>query len=819
MRNTYTRYLLFLCIAFYTTLPIHSQEAASDAPGDPTDTILLEARQDAFAPQERIETLQQKKQELEESIKETTAEKTVQSATPVLALLDQKLDTLQNLDLLLGQQITAYETWISQSEDLKRAQEEAASATDTQEIEPIPFLAFNSLRDKLDAEIKRKDNITSKIEMAQSSLAQAKDTFSKRQTQLEEIRAKVDSIQDATAQIELQYQYDIASQAVDAASETIVLRQIELKNQEREQEVYAAQLQNLTTRVKQVENNIVFSEKELEEQFERLDKEDFSIKRELSKANDAKLTIDRKLTAARERLARDAVTTQPIAEEVNALQYERDAIDTHITVLNENLKWIPIRKTAWQQRFDVFNHRVDEIEQMRWKEEALRNIGLLEQEDKRIQLRLEDRRNQLTTVRNNLDNLSEENQASRKWLQAQEMNIQALTEHWRERQFSIEVTQRLLQKLVNRITDTLARRTLAEMYQTALKYEFYGNSVERWLYSLTIAVFVFFLSYVIRWMAIRRTRKLAAANKFSFSPALLEIFQKIRPWFILILSMFFASQLLFLSSDNQARIKTIVLVSLIVQTAIMVSFFFKTWIMKYLIKRSKRDETSMSALAIFNFITQLIVWSFALILTLSNLGVDVTGLVTGLGIGGVAVALAIQNILGDLFASLSIVLDKPFVHGDFIIFDSFAGSVEHIGIKTTRIRSLTGEQIICANGDLLNARIRNYKRMNERRVVFAIGVTYQTPSEKVKQIPQLIREIVDSCDGARFDRSHFKEYGDFSLNYETVYYVLSSDYAAYMDIQQKINFALYDRFAEENIEFAYPTQTVHLETNTPPTLQ
>jgi small-conductance mechanosensitive channel len=169
-----------------------------------------------------------------------------------------------------------------------------------------------------------------------------------------------------------------------------------------------------------------------------------------------------------------------------------------------------------------------------------------------------------------------------------------------------------------------------------------------------------------------------------------------------------------------------------------------------------------------------------------------------------------QNVLGDLFASLSIVLDKPFVLGDFLIVDEHLGNVEHIGLKTTRVRSLWGEQLIFSNSDLLNSRIRNLGRMQERRTVFALGVTYQTPREKLTRIPGILREAVEAQEKTRFDRSHFKAYGDFSLNFETVYYVTVADYNAYMDVQQAINLRIHERFEEEGIEFAYPTQTLFL---------
>ncbi|MBW2550586.1 MAG: mechanosensitive ion channel family protein, partial [Deltaproteobacteria bacterium] len=186
-------------------------------------------------------------------------------------------------------------------------------------------------------------------------------------------------------------------------------------------------------------------------------------------------------------------------------------------------------------------------------------------------------------------------------------------------------------------------------------------------------------------------------------------------------------------------------------------------------------------------------------------------LVAGLGIGGIAIALAVQNVLSDLFASLSIVLDKPFIPGDFVVVGDMAGSVEHIGIKTTRIRSISGEQLIFSNADLLGSRIRNFGRMRERRVVFSLGVTYQTPADKLEGIPGMIRESIEAQDQVRFDRSHFASYGDSALNFETVYYVGSSDYATHMDILQAVNLAIYRKFASEGIEFAYPTQTLFVE--------
>jgi len=231
--------------------------------------------------------------------------------------------------------------------------------------------------------------------------------------------------------------------------------------------------------------------------------------------------------------------------------------------------------------------------------------------------------------------------------------------------------------------------------------------------------------------------------------------------------------------------------------------------------RRARDPSSVATVNAIAFLARLVLWSVALLLVLDNLGFNVTALVAGLGVGGIAIALAVQNILGDLFASLSIVLDKPFAVGDFLIVGEFMGSVEHVGLKTTRLRSLSGEQLIFSNNDLLGSRIRNYGRMYERRVVFKIGVTYQTPRDKLSRIPGIIRQVIEAQENVRFDRSHFQAYGAFSLDFETVFYVTKPDYNVYMDIQQAINLGIHEQFETEGIEFAYPTQTLFVERQEP----
>lgn len=222
------------------------------------------------------------------------------------------------------------------------------------------------------------------------------------------------------------------------------------------------------------------------------------------------------------------------------------------------------------------------------------------------------------------------------------------------------------------------------------------------------------------------------------------------------------------------------------------------------------DPATATTLGGLTILARGVLWALLLLVVLDNLGVNISTLVAGLGIGGVAIALATQNILGDLFGSLSIVLDKPFVVGDFIVIGDMMGTVDRIGLKTTRVKSLSGEQLVFANSDLLSSRVRNYKRMRERRVVFSVGVTYQTPAATLTRLPGVLREIVSGQPGVRFDRAHLRSFDDSAVTFEVVYYVLDPDYNRYMDIQQDINLAIFRRFEREEIEFAYPTRTLHL---------
>ena len=341
--------------------------------------------------------------------------------------------------------------------------------------------------------------------------------------------------------------------------------------------------------------------------------------------------------------------------------------------------------------------------------------------------------------------------------------------------------------------------------------ELAGNTLLSWSVAGAAAFVVFVILSLLLRLVRRKLTQLSDRTATPVDDILAAILGSTRSFTLLLLALWVGSRFLHLGALQKA-VDLVILVVLALQLALWANRGVSEYIAYF--SRSHRDEDPgmVSAVQGLSFVARLIIWAVALLLVIDNLGYDVTALVAGLGIGGVAIALAVQNILGDLFASLSIILDKPFVVKDFIIVGDLLGEVEKIGIKTTRVRSLSGEQLIFSNSDLLNSRIRNFKRMYERRVPFTFGVIYQTTPEQLESIPTMVKGIIEQLDKTRFDRAHFKSFGASSYDFEVVYYVLSPDYNLYMDIQQQINLGLCRAFADKGIDFAYPTQTIYLGT-------
>lgn len=348
-----------------------------------------------------------------------------------------------------------------------------------------------------------------------------------------------------------------------------------------------------------------------------------------------------------------------------------------------------------------------------------------------------------------------------------------------------------------------------------LDWSYLGNSLRAWLLFLAVAIGVTALLTGAREMLSRRFLRLGQRSENEAPRLIGLLLRRTRPAALLAVGLALALLTIVPPPGLQRVSDWYVLVALVVQAALWANTVIGFWVKRTTERQLTEDAATATTIAAGGIALRVGVWIMAVLLTLHNLGFNVTALLTGLGIGGLAIALAVQSVLGDLLAALSIVLDKPFVVGDFLVVDEHRGTVEYIGLKTTRLRSLSGEQIIVSNSDLLKSRIRNFKRMFERRIVFSVGVTYQTPHEKLERMPAMIREIIEAQQNVRFDRAHFQKYGDSSLDFEMVYFVTLPDYNIFMDVQQAINLEIYRRFVAEGIEFAYPTRTVHMASESP----
>lgn len=345
--------------------------------------------------------------------------------------------------------------------------------------------------------------------------------------------------------------------------------------------------------------------------------------------------------------------------------------------------------------------------------------------------------------------------------------------------------------------------------QNILQQTFFDNRISDYLICLSTFVIGVIAIYIFKSIILIRLKKWAEQSTTTVDDLLIRIIEKKLMPILYFGIFYFSVQFISLYPVVQKVINSLGIILLTI-FAVRLILTLIIYSLETYWEKNEVDASRKSGFRMIYTALKVIFWGFAVIIILDNFGVKISTLIAGIGIGGVAIALATQAILKDLFSYFIIFFDRPFEIGDFIIVGDYMGVVDHIGIKTTRIMSLGGEQIVFSNTDLTDSRVRNYKRMAKRRVLFNLGVTYQTTLEQLKGIPTIIANVIKGINDVAFDRAHFQSYGDFSLIYEVVYYVIGSDYNKYMDIQQEINFKIKEEFDKNGIEFAYPTQTLYL---------
>lgn len=346
--------------------------------------------------------------------------------------------------------------------------------------------------------------------------------------------------------------------------------------------------------------------------------------------------------------------------------------------------------------------------------------------------------------------------------------------------------------------------------QNFLSHSYFGNSVTLYITAVGVFLICFIAIKIFRRIVLSRLKKWSEKTKTTIDDFLIQGIEKTAIPLLYYGAFYFAITTLNLAPKIG---KYIYVISIILVTFFSLRLIVSTvkYSLDFYLMKKGHGESRQKEIKGLTALLSFLIWVLGLVFLLDNLGFNISAVIAGLGIGGVAIALAAQAILGDLFSYFVIFFDRPFEIGDFIIVGDKVGAVEYIGIKTTRVRALSGEQLVFSNKELTSSIIHNYKKMERRRVVFKLGVIYQTKAAQLAEIPGIVKNIIVEQESATFDRGHFASYGDFSLNFEFVYYVETPDYTKYMDIQQSINLKIYEEFEKRNIEFAYPTQTLFLD--------
>lgn len=346
---------------------------------------------------------------------------------------------------------------------------------------------------------------------------------------------------------------------------------------------------------------------------------------------------------------------------------------------------------------------------------------------------------------------------------------------------------------------------MADLITGFFSLELAGSYLFQYFEAIVVFILSLALIKLFKSIIIYRLESLAKKTKNEFDDTIIEIIKGIGFPFYLVVALYASSLFLDLPSTPKTALHFLLI--------IIVTFYGIRSIQKiaqFLLKKSLSEKAGKGITGFFSGFLKIILWSIALLLILANMGYNINALIAGLGVMGIAVAFALQKVLEDIFSAFTIYFDKPFEVGDFIIIGDDLGTVKDIGLKSTRIITLHGQELVISNHEITSTRINNYKKMKKRRITFSFGVTYETSTKKLDKIPKIMKKILDKIKLAELDRIHFKSFGDFSLVYEVVYYMLISDYNKYMDVQQEINLNLKKEFEKEKIEFAYPTQTLYL---------
>lgn len=795
------------------------QQAAADETARPQQKI------DALNIAQLEAELQEVEARLESARQEVSPERAEQLGIDQEALAE-RVARLEELKNVIRRRITALNSLEKVQKTIAGLKEQIQDFAQVgMEAEPpYELTLLDTLRDELDT-VRRKvetddalsvETLQASVDLARQRLEEAEADRRRKRDQLEEAEDK--------ASAPLQWQLKLAQWAQRVAGHELAQAEAQLELARRESRSDELRIDLLEDKIEYVDDKVEFSPRELNKHLDELDARRKELESHWVELRRTDQDSQTKLEQAREALER-ARGEEEIRRRTEAFATSEalaQATSRGVEILQERINNIAKMKSLWERRF-ALTRDPSEPELTEWKRSTQETLEEIIRKREEIEQRLQT----LRTMRLDLEKqLSSWDPAMGDKSQV-ETRLRALKDR-EERETAYLASLVDLERLAQRVARDIEKERQTDSWQ---KYwsRFLHTAGGYWRRELFVvydqafrvgeliwAAIVFCLLLVaagVARMVLRRTlrrRPWAAADapEEVVDNALLSVLQRTNRLFVILIAAYLALLTLPLFEAWTKILHYVAIIIATTQAAIWANAALGGMIEKAKKRRIEEDPSAASAFGLMGFFARVAIWSAALLLILTNLGYEIGPLLAGLGVGGVAVAFALQSILGDIFCSVAIVLDKPFVVGDFIIVDNLLGTVENIGIKTTRLRSLSGEQIVFSNADLIGSRVRNYKRMFERRIIFTFGVVYETSPEKLQQIPVIVRTIIEGIDQVRFDRAHFKEYGDFSLNFEVVYYVLVPDYNVYMDIHQEVNLRLFGEFREKGIAFAYPTREI-----------
>ncbi len=601
---------------------------------------------------------------------------------------------------------------------------------------------------------------------------------------------------------------------------------------QREDTLAAARLARLDAMIEQAAADVVFKREALDERLAEIQAREEAVRADIASLMEAGDAAELALFQARRRLERATSDTDidRAQEQVLTREAELTAARKGIEYLHQAAGLAGAARTLYERRYALLQGEEGALWPT-WLRETQALIKNMAEESAFARAELDALRSmQLAlarrlalpdlsagveqAIRERVGALEQQEERAREMLLVKDQ-VQSLAERLRDQLESL-VRERSLDQRLDEAKAQLTSWWNAELFVVQDHGVYARDLVTGAAVFVLVLMLVSFLRGLLRRTLLPKLVQSTEPERRTSRAAVLALIRNTSQVFVLIVAFYAAMSV---SGLAQGQVKvwlwTALVIALYIQIGIWATAGLVDFVQRQRSRKEQLDPSAVTGYGLLLFFLRVGVWIVVVVSVLAHFKYPIAGLIGALGVGGIAVAFAVQNILSDVFHSMAIILDKPFKVGDFVIAGETLGVVEHIGVKTTRIRSLSGEMVVMSNTNLLNSTVRNYKHMRERRVVFKLGVVYQTTPDQLERIPQIIEEIIRAQPRTRFDRAHFAEYGDFSLDFEVVYYVIGSDFNLYMDIQQAINLAIYRKFQEEGIQFAYPTQELIVRRDPP----